>query len=113
MQKTYINENYSTYGITTDNTEGFSEEECDAMNEELFKRLKSNELSGLNDEERESNISEEILGGSKIMKNILNDIQELIPGNNLCEVTGMDRVQPEWYDGELADYESALKEWLS
>lgn len=62
MQKTYINENYSTYGITTDNTEGFTEEECDAMNEELFKRLKSNEMSGLDDEEREDHISEEILG---------------------------------------------------
>ena len=62
MQKTYINENYSTYGITTDNTEGFTEEECDAMNEELFTRLKSDEMSGLNDAEREAHISEEILG---------------------------------------------------
>jgi hypothetical protein len=62
MQKTYINEDYSTYGITTDNTEGFTEDECSAMNEELFRRLKSNELSGLDDIEREQHISEEILG---------------------------------------------------
>ena len=63
MQKMYINnENYSTFGITTDNTEGFSEDDCETMNIELFERLKSDELSGLDDEERESHISEEILG---------------------------------------------------
>jgi hypothetical protein len=62
MKKTYINGDYSTYGITTDNTEGFSEDECNAMNNELFQRLKSNELSGIPDEEREAHISEEILG---------------------------------------------------
>lgn len=43
--------------------------------------------------------------------NILSDIQELIPGNNLCEVSGLDRVYPDWYEGELADYERALEEW--
>jgi len=62
MQKELINPDYSTYGITTDNTEGFSEDECQDMNIELFRRLKTNELSGLSDAEREQIISEEILG---------------------------------------------------
>ncbi len=62
MKKKYINENYSTDGITTDNTDGFSTEQCDQMNRELFTRLMSDELSGMPDEEREQIISEEILG---------------------------------------------------
>ena len=61
MEKQYINENYSTCGFTDDNTEGFSEDERDDMNAELFRRLKSDELSGMPDEEREQVISEEIL----------------------------------------------------
>ena len=62
MQKEHINEDYETYGITTDNTEGFSEDECEQMNTELFKRLRSDELLGMPDCEREQVISEEILG---------------------------------------------------
>ena len=61
MQKTYINENYSTFGFTDENTEGFSADEIDDMNAELFRRLKSDELAGIDDEEREQHISEEIL----------------------------------------------------
>ena len=62
MKKEYINENYSTNGITVYNTEGFTDEMCTRLNEELFERLKSDELSGIPDEEREKIISEEILG---------------------------------------------------
>jgi hypothetical protein len=60
MQKHYINENYSTYGITVDNTEGFSEDECNGLNTELIERLRSNEMDGMPDYEREIAISEEI-----------------------------------------------------
>ena len=61
MEKQYINENYSTDGFTSENTEGFSEVECGSMNIELFRRLKSDELIGMPDYEREKMISEEIL----------------------------------------------------
>jgi len=56
-----INENYSTSGLTEDNTDGFSEDELDDINSELFRRLRSDELSGMPDKEREQAISEEIL----------------------------------------------------
>jgi len=38
------------------------------------------------------------------MKDIINDMEELIPGNNLCEVSGLDRVYPEWYEGEQEEF---------
>ena len=47
--------------FTDENTMGFTEDECDDMNAELFRRLKSDELSGLLEDERKKVISEKIL----------------------------------------------------
>jgi hypothetical protein len=38
------------------------------------------------------------------MKDIIHEIEELIPGNDLCEVSGLDRVYPEWYEGEQEEF---------
>ena len=61
MEKTYINDQYSTYGFTDENTRGFSDDEIEEMNIELFRRLKSDEMIGIDDAEREIQISQEIL----------------------------------------------------
>jgi hypothetical protein len=59
--KIQINDQYSTYGFTDENTSGFSDDEIEEMNIELFRRLKSDEMTGIDDAEREIQISQEIL----------------------------------------------------
>ena len=61
MGKIRINDNYYTEGFTKDNIEGFTTDERKKMNDELFDRLKSNDLDGMPDYERENAISRDIL----------------------------------------------------